>query len=235
MLEGDNILSLEKIVDIITNSVMGGLTAITNFSFSKEQISDEVIINCNRILEDIAIQGKLDPRDLYQDINCIDLECKDISECCNLDSGENVLRSVLPIPKLANFTGIDTILYLGLVNKARNFKLTNQLISGEFNKYSFSGKLNLPTCYIDNKYYIIIRNPPTTNLKKVSLTAIFENPESIYQYSCMCDDNIQAFKRPQWLIDRVTNKLILDYLRYYRLGSMPQPNLQEQIPVNNVK
>lgn len=221
-------MTLDKIADMISNSVMAGLKGVTNFAFSKEQLRDEVIISSNRFLQDLALKGMLSSEGLYQDINCIELECKDIGECCEIDTYEKVLMSVNPLPKIFHITGIKPIMYLGLPGKNKNFELTTQLISGEYNKYTFSGQVGLTTAYINNNHHVIVRNPPSNELKYISTSAIFENPEDVYNYECMCTNVEKPFQRPQWLIDQVVGKLVNDYMRYYRMGGITQPNMQEQ-------
>ena len=225
-------LSLEKVAEIVRNSVMSGLKGITNVNFSTEQLMDELLLTCNSMANELALQRKLDLRGFYQDINCIELVCKDISECCTIDTDEKVLMTTSPIPKPLFLPSYDPIMYLGLPNKMSNFKITNQLISGEYDKYSFSGRVGLTTAYLTSNNDIIIRNPPSNRLKYISITAVFETPQQVYEYECMCKGE-KVFQRPQWLLDKAVGKIVNDYMRYYKLGAMTQPNTQEQMDMGN--
>lgn len=226
-----NQLSLEDIAEIIENRVNGGLKGIINNTLSRTQLIAEIELTANRLLYQYALKGIVNLDNLYQDINCLEMECKDISQCCNIDSYEKVLMSKEPLPKLMSVPNVEKIQFIGSANRGKQFKVSTQQITNEFNDYSFSGRLKFPTVYITNDYFVVLRNPPTENIKYISVSALFENPMEVTKFGCNCSDD-RTYQRPSWLIDEVITKMTNDYLRYFRMMAITQPETNEQINLN---
>jgi len=221
-------MTLETIAEMIENDVMGGLKGVTNYTMSTEQIMEEITLVGNRMLEERTRQGLPVPQDVYQDVPCIELECKDISECCNIKSGKAALISKEPVPKLLFLEGFKPVQYVGPIDQSTQYKFLMSFADFIYSKYSPSG--HLPTAFLNNSNHLVIANPPSSVLKWVQFSALFAEPSELAKYSCICNSNGEIeYKRPSWLIDQVKSKIVNDYLRYYRMGAITQPNTQEQI------
>lgn len=221
-------MTLEAIAEMIENDVMGGLKGVTNYTLSTEQIMEEITLVGNRMIHERNQQGFLTPEDVFQSIPCIELECKDISECCNVKSGKTALISKEPIPKFLVLAGVKPVQYIGTIDQSNQFKYLENFTEFIHSKFSPSG--HLPTAFVNTSNHLVIANPPTSSLKWVQVTALFSEPSELKKYSCVCGPNGETeYQRPSWLIDQIKSKIVNDYLRYYRMGAITQPNTQEQI------
>lgn len=227
-------MTLEAIAEMIKNDVMGGLKGVPNYALSVEQIMEEITLVGNRMLEERNRQGFQLPKDVYQEIPCVELECKDISECCSVKSGKKALISIQPMPKLLMLDGAKAIQHVGTIDLSNQFKVVENFTDFLYAKFSPSG--HLPIAFLNNSNHLVIANPPTTNLKYILFSGLISEPSELANFSCMCNTNGETeYKRPSWLIDMVKSKIVNDYLRYYRMGAITQPNTQEQINMTGGK
>lgn len=212
--------SLNQIASIIQNSINGG-HGVTNERIRFEQIKDEVILTMHRLLDEYEKSGRLTEEDIdkmYQRVDCIALECKDIAECCNgVKSGQKVLTATIP--------ATERIRYIGHIDNMHPY-IIQKGITGIYATYGKYVKKK-PTAWLRNATQLIILNPPTLQLKYITIDAIWSNPKELYQYSCVkCgDDEATDFPISNKFADLITGKLIASYLNYGQVKPL-QPNTQ---------
>lgn len=216
-------MTLEQMSSMIEQRMRNGFKgSVVNHSYNLQQIEDDIHLMKNFIVKDRLDKGLIRIEDVTQSINCLELECKDIAECCNINTGETVLH--FKIPKIASSFGNKAILYVGRVDKQQEFKFgfNNQHI---YNKYTPTGKE--PYVWFSDYENGWVFNPPTRNMKYISIKAIFANPYDVYQYSCC---QLPAGTEPQYPVADDIKKLIIDELvkqyvnDYRRLNMIYIPN-----------
>lgn len=128
-------MTLEQMSSMIEQRMRNGFKGSNvNHSYNLQQIEDDIHLMKNFIVTDRLKKGLINISDITQSINCIELMCADIAQCCNINTGETYLQ--FKVPELMS---LDYVLYVGTVDRLRPFKqgFNNQRI---YNKYTPSGK-----------------------------------------------------------------------------------------------
>lgn len=109
-------MTIDQIASAIYNDVFSGLRgANSNVLLSMEQLEDEIIEERQVIIKEWFLKGLLNVKDLQLAINCIEIDCKDPSKCCNIDLGQPSLH--FEIPPLINDLGDNAIVFIGSVDR----------------------------------------------------------------------------------------------------------------------
>jgi hypothetical protein len=213
-------MTLEQMTSMIEQRLRNGFRGSNvNHSYNLQQIEDDIHLMKNFIVTDRLKKGLIDISILTQSINCIELVCDDIAQCCNIQTGETYLK--FTVPDLMN---LDSILYVGTVNRQYPFKhgYNNQRI---YNKYTPSGKE--PYVWWSDFKTGWLFNPPTKNIKFISVEAVFKNPYDVFQYECC---KLKPGEEPRYPVSDDIIKLIIDELvkqyvnDYRRLNMIIIPN-----------
>ena len=122
----------EKIVSIIYNSIVGGLSGFTsNPNISRDQIEEEVVIERQNLIKKYIANDLLPRRDLLIPINCIQVDCMSLDKCDCIKGLESPPVGHFEIPQLINdfdmnhwsMSGLPTkgirlryIIHLGVLN-----------------------------------------------------------------------------------------------------------------------
>ena len=183
----------KEIVYNLKNIYRGGITS------DDETLSDRQLIfifnyyRAKLIREDLNKKRTLD-RQLIQDLGCVEVECVDAAECCEVsDSGATVLRTVKPLPKLLELPNKTLITYVGTVDKQTSFQLSTEILSkwSKYNKYT--GKT--PKAYLRNdERYLYITNAPK-GIELINIQGVFEDPKDVSEFNhcsgvpCFTDDS----------------------------------------------
>jgi hypothetical protein len=227
-------MTLDMIASAIQNNVLGGLKGVTNFSYSIEQLRDEVGVMRNAVLRELSMKGLLRPDsvpELAQRINCVPVRCRDISDCCSevadyyAATAEKATVYHAQLPALAYLAGISPILYLGKKGMQRPFKVWYDQ-SWAYNQYE-PATSRRPFVWVEgqNAWFFNQRE----GLEEISIRAVFEDVSAVERYDC-CEKLDQApFPAPDYIIQLIIHKLSEQYLRYYRLAHV-QPNVQADLP-----
>lgn len=221
---------IDKLSSIAYNSIIGGLQGYeATQNISLVQLKDELIQTRMTILQKYAIQNRLPYKDLYLSIDCIDVTCKPIGECC----GE-VYSEPLPhfeIPQIFVGGGDESIQYIGTIDKSKKFKVYTSPQLFRFHKYKTMGS-NKPYVYLDmtpnknNKIDGYIFNAPL--LEKISVSAIFKDPRDLEDYLC-CDYDFENLQNLNFIDTEAIDTVVNKYLKYYR-QLYPQPQQNNQAP-----
>jgi hypothetical protein len=136
------------------------------------------------VREDLG-KGRTLDRQLIQDLGCVEVECVDAAECCEIaDSGATVLRTKEPIPKLLELYNKNLLTFVGTVDKVTPYQVTTptQARWSKFNKYT--GKSTRAYLQSNSNYLYIINAP--NGIELINIQGVFENPEEIKNYN-NCD------------------------------------------------
>jgi len=110
------------------------------------------------------------------------------NECCDLDCDVDdvVYRVKEKLPSFISTKGNSIVPYIGTVDGNNKFTRSsyNKSVFDRFSLYT-----SKRTKYYELQGYIYITNPPTTNLKYITLQGVFEAPEKARNYfTCGCED-----------------------------------------------
>ena len=118
-------------------------------------------------------------------INCIHLTPVDASECCEIDLGVHVLKSINPIPTSVQRNGRDSILAVESLDGMRPFSETTDTRRkwNKYNKYTNSKQ----RWYIKNNHLYVSCD---MRIDAVKVTGIFEDPEDVWKMNyCTSSEN----------------------------------------------
>jgi hypothetical protein len=214
--------TLIQLASIVQNGINGGYGVI-NERVPLEQIKDEIIFTSRRLYDEYKRQGFFTPEEInqfYQRIDCIELECLPLSQCCDgIKSERKVLRAKIP--------SVQELRYVGTVEYGLSWVISYGIHIDAIGVGRF--KRNKTIAWLRSNNEIIVLNPPTYDLKYISIDAMFSDPRSLYQYSCsVCASDEDTFPIPDKFADIITGKLIASYLNYGQIKPL-QPNTQDDV------
>lgn len=215
--------SLNAIASIIINSTFSGLKMVTNIPLSVDQVKDEVSLLRASLIKEMIDSGQKNFEGLYVKISCIALTCRDMAECCEEPVGSFQLGG--KIPKLFDqlLTEKTGIKYVGSPDMRHPYRI---LTGNEYLYYKHSPLIGKkPAAYLDYNLNVWILNPPTEDLELITMVVIPEDPRDLQQYSCCAAGDDDPYPMPSWMTDKITGKLINDYMRYYTMAQT-KPNTQ---------
>lgn len=217
-------MQISKLASAIYNDIVAGLSGYTSTpAISLEQLEDEVVEERLQIIKEYMLKGLVPLNDLALSINCVPLDCKSMDKCCGEDFGDKLPH--FEIPQLINEYGINSIIYLGSVDKQVPFTVYTSLAYRHHNKRIRVSKK--PYVYIDttpnesNMYDGWVFNAPL--LETISIVGLFKDPRQLEEFSC-CLADAENFN---FIDAEIKKRLTEKKLRYYRqLINQPQPNNQ---------
>lgn len=176
----------------IAYSVMGTLKIDINNYEKREQIKFEAV-QFRALMLRRDLQRNPITRNFLQYI-CLDLECVDLSECCDISSYTKVLRTTQQIPIPLRTKDFDSFYFVGEIDKGVSdfaFKETSfdNIRLMKFRKFTSTKPL-----FVYDKY-VYLFNPPTQDLKYINIGSIFEDPRQLIGLnscngnSCYTDDD----------------------------------------------
>lgn len=125
---------------------------------------------------------KIDPQ-IEQDLGCLLLEEVDSADCCEIESGCIVLRTVAKIPELIEFHDKSGITRIGPVSKVKipfNFVSYQEAAFSSYAKYTkgvFAYLLN-------DHIYLAITDPRYNYIDYINVRGVFANPEDLQEFKC---------------------------------------------------
>jgi len=173
-----------EIIYNLANLYDGGIGS-DDGNISNEQII--FIFNQYRaklIREDLEKKRSIDPQ-IVQNLGCVEVECVDAYECCDILSYTTILRSKKPLPKSIEGYNKNYLIFVGTVDKATSFMVTSEAQArwGGNNKYT--GKT--PKAYIrDNDRYLYLINAPA-GIELITVDIIAENPKEAAKFTTCAD------------------------------------------------
>lgn len=207
--------TLWDLASAIDNHLKAGLKGTANEPYSIDQIIDECLTVRAKFIRDEAKLGHLN-NDVVETISCLELDCKDISMCCGIETYDKKLHFKIPQP--LSFIN-DPIKYVGLPDRSIEFNI----IKGPtwnvpvFNKY-LQGKPRV--WFAPNRQDGFVLDPPTEDLQYITIDFIPENPTDLYLYSCCPVNNFEddALSIPEWMQNDIMKEVINRFtLTMYRV------------------
>ena len=222
--------TVSKIASTIDNNARNGEHGVTNSAIPITQIEQEVITERMSILFEATRKGNIPLQGLYQDINGIPVDSMDIAKIRQVSSGQKVKH--FTVPKIASLFGEDAIDYIGSpLRDAFSWKVytDNRFTMHKYKSVTHSK----PFIWIDSSpredgnYDAFLFNYPKL-IQFISMTAIFENPYDVLDYSGGV--RTDEFPAPEWVVEEIISRLSKKYIYFYRqLNAPSQPNTQSDI------
>jgi len=215
--------TLPGITYAIKNNLEAGLKGTANFPFSIEQLEAEVIAERNAVVEQLKQSNLLGASELFQEINCVSLDCEDFGLCCETSTKQPTLHFKVPVFVIQNYTGLATQTKPFYIYEVGN---TNYLYQDYKSSYT-SRKPYVVYRLYNGEMHGFIFNPPTPNLKKISVRAIFENPLAVNGFKC-CSYNVETdrFPAPNFVIQQIIVNITNRWASWYYRFQGQKPNSQ---------
>lgn len=223
-------MTLKQMATAVRNNVGGGVKGADFTSFSIAQLEDELLINTPAVLLKLAAEGMLDISRVYQRIDGIELECKDLSNNCEVKL--DTCAPHFQIPALNVMVG-SPVPYLATADGSFTFKVYLDK-DYRFHKYRLATS-NKPFAWIstssngDGLVDVYLFNLGDYEaLKFVTIHALFDNP-----YNLLLTDYYAQFTNAEYYAPAMAQGMLVDsltqkYVQYYRqLEKGPKPNIQE--------
>ena len=215
---------LDNLTSAIWNDVVAGLSGMNaNPNLSLEQLSDEVIETRETVIKEWYLKGVLKPHDLMLAINCIEVNCEDPAQCCEVGSGKSEMH--FEIPQLLNDMGSDAIEWIGTIDKEQRFDVYYTTDAIKYRQYKKRGA---------NKPFVYIQKTPNKNgmydgwvfnvpfVKQISIIAVFRDPRQLEVFNCCQPSDYLELGS---VSNEIKRRLTEQKLRYYR-GAQVLPNTQ---------
>lgn len=202
----------DAIVYAIKSDIEGGMRTTSNYSFSLEHLRTVIYGVRSELIRELKSQNMIqDELEIMQEINCIELDCEDFGLCSKIDTRSPALHFKMP-----NYIHID---YIGTPTQDQQFKLYESRAS-QYNQYRNKNLVNRPYVRLRNyksEIHGFIFNPPTPNMKYLSVRGAFENPRDVNQYSC-CTFNPREdrFPMPDNMVDRLIQTIVGRWSQIYK-------------------
>lgn len=200
----------------LKNTISGGIST-NELSVSDRQLEFHINnIRAVMIRRELEKNRSINP-DVVQDLGCLELECVNSVECCNLHiKSKNITRTKYKLPKTVELAQANAITYVGLVDSVRpvSFTSIHQAQWGQYNKWTASSKHS----FLLNGY-LYVTDP---NLKFIKVRGIFENPREAHEFA-QCDgckkytNDLKDFEYP---LGNYIWSMTKSYILQYDLGVM---------------
>ena len=154
----------------------------------------------------------LDPN-IEQDLGCVEMELVDNAECCNVQTGCLVLRSVLPIPNFVELQNSNLVSYVGTVDKTHAFDLIPSARARWINNNKYTAGLRR-AFFIGAHLYIV----NDKLLKYINVRGVFEDPAQAAKFNhcsgepCF-DPNTSEYPISFWMIGAITDMVLKGEVR----------------------
>ena len=221
----------EKIVSIIYNSIVGGLSGFTsNPNISRDQIEEEVVIERQNLIKKYIANDLLPRRDLLIPINCIQVDCMSLDKCDCIKGLESPPVGHFEIPQLINDFEYESLEYVGSSDKRNPFKIYYSFRGLELNKYRKSKKKR-PFVFVDttpnrnSMYDCFIFDAPF--IKQLSVIGIFKDVRQLENYGCCSFINEDDAVDPLGYLNKeIISNVTAKYLTWYKAPGIT-PNDQK--------
>ena len=222
-------MNITKLASACFNSIESGLSGYNaTLTISIPQLEDEVCETKLDVIYKHYLKNVLPKQDLYQSLNCINVDCESLDKCCDVYAPYQKPVAHFQIPQLVTSIGDECVFWVGSTDKQIKFKVYLGM-QFRFHQYKLRRR-NKPYVFIDttvNKngfFDCYIFNAPL--LERLSMVGIFKDDRQFDQLTCCGADSSNDLTAIDMEVkDIITKK----YIQYYRqIYQQPQPN--NQIP-----
>lgn len=150
-----------------------------------------------------------------QDLGCIPLEAVDRAECCEVEVGCHVMRTMWDIPQSVEQHNSTTITRIGPVDKLQT---SYSLVPAERVPFTGNSKFNKNQVFAyikGNRIYVVSNSHLIKHLEHINVQGVFEVPEEAANFlTCdnkPCYSHDEKYPANRWLVDSIIRQLIQDY------------------------
>lgn len=209
-----------EIASTIENNVTDALSgAILNRAISTEQIEGEVDLLREKLAFEQLKAGKIDLKYFLQNIDSLQLTCRDFTKDCGALKSGDQLPSI-KIPKLMATQDDSQIEYIGIANKQKRFLIYYD-VDDIINHSRRLKTSNSPFVWVDltpdrddlvTAYFFNLGK--YNDLKYVDIRAAFAKPMQIKPLDP--DYLYKEYPAPGYIQEMIISTLSERYIRYYR-------------------
>lgn len=212
-------MTVEQIASAIVNDLYAGnvIKLDDREHISIEQLEDEIIDCRSSIIKEWYIKNVLVVKDMYNAINCIEVDCKDQNKCpCSSAVSNPQMAKHFEIPQLISGLGTDSLSYIGSTDRSNSFKVYYNLESVKYEKYR-KRATRKPYVYIEKTlnengmYDGWVFNAPF--IKYISVIGIFKDPRELQQYNCCQESDYSELGA---ISDEIKNRILYKKINIYR-------------------
>lgn len=145
---------------------------------------------------------------IIQDLGCVEIEPVDEADCCQVQTGCQILRTVNKVPTMIEVYNKNLITYVGTVDKRHFFDMIPAARSrfvGAGSKYTAKKRRWFPL----NDYIYVIYDKP---LKYINIRGVLEDPSDAAAFNhCTgtpCFDDNSEYPLASWMIQPITDMII---------------------------
>ncbi len=184
---------LSEILSIVRNLPRGGQGDSIDNAYTDRELT--FIINYYRakLIEQDVNKGKYLTQFYAQTLGKVRLIKSSRIDCGlpDCDIGDSILRIENPLPKTIDTNDKNLITYVGAFDGSQAYQRTT-FHTVKYDAYAkFTGGR---TKYYELDKYLYIINPPTKNLKYITITGVFEDPLKVNEFkNTSCDDGDSCF------------------------------------------
>ncbi|MCK5788091.1 MAG: hypothetical protein KAH32_03785 [Chlamydiia bacterium] len=211
-------MTLKQMATAVRNHVVDGLKGISNISFSIEQLEDEILLSTQSVMLEYAAKGLIKPEKFAQRIDGIRIDCRDLSNNCEVVTDSCAPHFEIPA---VNLLYDNPITYLGTINGEVAFKIYLDK-TYRYHKYRVATSKK-PFAWVsttpNNKglFDVYLFNMGKySELRYVSIDALFDNPTSLVDTPYYEQFSHSDFFAPFVVQDAVITKMTEKYIKYYR-------------------
>lgn len=211
----------KELIDDISNLAYAGLPT-QNAVLSDMQVLHWINVERAFLIKKEAERNRVDIDPvLVQDLGCVEVQCVDAVECCNLciPTDESILRTVNPVPIPISYDGSSfrdpyLFTYVGLVDYMTPFEFTSPAISrwSKFNKYTS----HIVRAFYRKPYIYIINAKNIYDLEVIAIRGVFQNPYEAGQVDACgsCKSLEDEYPIPPYLISPLKEIILKKYLPF---------------------
>lgn len=161
------------------------------------------------IRQDVGAKKRSISDNITQSLGCVPVEYVDAAQCCGLNIGCKILRTVDKIPKPIELDYRDLITRVGPVDITKH---PYGLIT--YNRAQFEGHnrytKNKPYAFYQNGYVFVVNVP---YVKYINVQGVFEDPTEVARFTTctgeQCYNDDMDFPISKWMVE-VMGKMIVD-------------------------
>lgn len=218
-------MTLEEMASAIRNHVGQGLKEVDDFTYSVEQLKDEVAAMWNSLILEMSKSGIFNPHYFAQPKDNIDIALGVFP----LESGHPSKRvPYIKIPMPSMTLTDSAILYLGPADLSMDFV---KYYDASFNDHRYSRVIgNRPYCYVDlsgdgeGHAIVYLFGIEGSSLSKMAVRIVPNDPLQIMNEDGVFGDD-EEFPAPQSIQDMIIERITRRYLIYYKSPVQPsEPN-----------
>lgn len=162
---------------ILSEQIANRAGRLEDYVFQNDVRKSALSLRAKLLRQEKTNNGRVTDSSLIT-LSCISLKVVDMTECCDVESGCNILRTVDTIPSLiglkASGSPFDRV---GNINLTKNY---GYITTAEIQFYKWNRFTGGNTKYAFINGYIYIFN--NLKLEKISVTGVFYDPTTIQKY-----------------------------------------------------